>query len=213
MMPDMRNAAEPLEIEVKFHLTDAAEMRRRLVGLGATHGPKVFESNTRFDDRDGTLQRADRLLRLRQDQTCRLTFKRKPADADREVKVFHELEVAVDDFERMSAILNAIGFFRVQIYEKWRQTFSLQGAEICIDTMPYGLFLEIEGTKQQIQSIAKQLELPWEKRILANYLSIFELIRKAAQLPFSDVTFDNFTAHPAAVDPYLPLLEADRRPE
>lgn len=209
----MHNPTEPLEIEVKFHLTDAAEMGRRLVELGATHGPKVFESNTRFDDRDGTLQRADRLLRLRQDQNCRLTFKRKPADADREVKVFHELEVEVDDFERMSAILNAIGFIRVQVYEKWRQTFALQGAEICVDTMPYGLFLEIEGTKQQIQMIATQLELPWEKRILANYLSIFELIRKSARLPFRDVTFDNFAAYPATVGPYLPLLEAGRRPE
>lgn len=208
----MRNPTESLEIEVKFHLTDAAQMRRRLMELGATHGPKVFESNTRFDDRDGTLQRADRLLRLRQDQTCRLTFKRKPANADHEVKVFHELEVEVDDFERMSAILNAIGFVRVQIYEKWRQTFSLQGAEICIDTMPYGLFLEIEGTKRQIRAIAEQLELSWEKRILSNYLAIFELIRKSARLPFGDVTFDNFAAHPVTVAPYLPLLEAGRRP-
>jgi adenylate cyclase class 2 len=204
----MHHSTHNLEIEVKFHLKDETDMQRRLLELGASHTPKVFESNTRFDDRRATLQNKGCLLRLRRDRTNRLTFKRKPAEADREVKVFHELEVEVDDFETMAAMLDAIGFHPAQIYEKWRQTFSLPDAEICIDTMPYGVFLEIESSKRRIKEIAAQLKLPWQKRILSNYLSIFEIIRKDAQLPFSDVTFDNFASHPATIDPYLPLLEA-----
>lgn len=197
-----------IEIEVKFHLKDETDMQRRLLELGTTQGPKAFESNTRFDDRQATLQNSGCLLRLRRDSTNRLTFKRKPANADREVKVFHELEVEIDDFDTMAAMLDAIGFQSVQVYEKWRQTFSLPDAEICIDTMPYGVFLEIEGSKQRIKDIAAHLELSWEKRILSNYLSIFEIIRKDAQLPFTDVTFDNFALHPTTIEPYLSILEA-----
>ena len=204
----MHHTTHNLEIEVKFHLKDETDMQRRLLELGAAQGPKVFESNTRFDDSRATLQNKGCLLRLRRDRTNRLTFKRKPANADSEVKVFHELEVEVGDFKIMAAMLDAIGFHPAQVYEKWRQTFSLPDAEICIDTMPYGIFLEIEGSKQRIKDIASQLELSWKKRILANYLSIFEMIRKDAQLPFSDVTFDNFVSHPATVEPYLSILEA-----
>ncbi len=204
----MHHSTHNLEIEVKFHLKDETDMRRRLLALGATHGPKVFESNTRFDDSQASLQNKGCLLRLRRDRTNRLTFKHKPANADREVKVFHELEVEIGDFETMAAMLVAIGFHPVQVYEKWRQTFSLEGAEICIDIMPYGDFLEIEGSKQRIMDIAARLELSWEKRILANYLSIFEIIRKDAQLTFHDVTFDNFASHPTTIEPYLPVLEA-----
>jgi adenylate cyclase class 2 len=203
----MENSTDHLEIEVKFHLKDETEMQRRLLELGAAQGPKVFESNTRFDDSRASLQNNGCLLRLRRDHTNRLTFKRKPANADREVKVFHELEVEIGEFDTMSAILDAIGFHPAQVYEKWRQTFTLPDAEICIDTMPYGVFLEIEGSKARIMAIADQLELPWEKRILSNYLSIFEMIRKDAQLPFADVTFDHFALHPVAIEPYLPILE------
>jgi adenylate cyclase class 2 len=207
----MHHSTHNLEIEVKFHLKDETDMQRRLLQMGAAQRPKVFESNTRFDDPKATLQRNDSLLRLRRDRTSRLTFKRKPANSDREVKVYHELEVEIGNLDTMAAVLDAIGFHPAQVYEKWRQTFSLPEAEICIDTMPYGLFLEIEASKKRIKDIASQLELLWEKRILANYLSIFEVIRKGAQLPFNDVTFDNFASHPAAVDPYLPVLEAGSR--
>ena len=204
----MGNSADHLEIEVKFHLSDTAGIQQRLADLGATSGPRLFESNTRFDSHKSSLQQKGCLLRLRQDQTCRLTFKRKPETEDREVKVFHELEVGVDDFKTMAAILESIGFYPVQVYEKWRQTFMLNNAEICLDTMPYGIFLEIEGSKPQIKTIAERLALPWEKRILSNYLAIFEYIRKDAGLPFDDVTFDNFAAHSVAIETYLPFLEA-----
>jgi adenylate cyclase class 2 len=204
----MENSMDHLEVEVKFHLKDETDMQRRLLKLGTTQGPKVFESNTRFDDSQASLQTKGCLLRLRRDSTNRLTFKRKPANADREVKVFQELEVAIGDVETMAAILDAIGFHPAQIYEKWRQTYLLPDAEICIDTMPYGVFLEIESSKKRIKDIAAQLELSWEKRILDNYLSIFEIIKKNTQLPFRDVTFDNFASHPTTIEPYLSILEA-----
>ena len=206
----MANSPDNLEIEVKFHLRDAIDMQRRLRDLGATPGPNVFETNSRFDDVDSSLKKKGQLLRLRKDQACRLTFKSKPANADQDVKVYQELEVEVGDFDKMAALLEGLGFHETQIYEKRRRTFTLQATEICIDTMPYGSFIEIEGAKAQIIAVSKQLELAWGKRILENYLAIFEILRKDRQLPFTDVTFDNFAKHPVNIDPYLPILEAGR---
>ena len=81
-----------------------------------------------------------------------------------------------------------------QIYEKYRETFTIKSACLCLDTMPFGDFLEIEGDKAAIRALAERLSLPWEHRILTNYLNIFATIKTNHGLGFNDVTFDNFAA-------------------
>ncbi len=203
----MTTHADNLEVEVKFYLTDPTLMQQRLLELGAEAGPRLFESNLRFENQDHELCRSDRLLRLRRDSGCRLTFKQRPTCDDNECKVYHEFEVEVSDHDTMNAILNCLGFKAVQSYEKWRQTFLWEDVTFCVDEMPFGNFLEIEGAADGIKSAAAKLGLPWRQRILANYLSIFELLRNAHALPFNDLTFDNFSRHPVDIAPHLPELQ------
>lgn len=204
----MNNTQDYLEVEVKFHLTQPEALRRRLTDLGATSRPKIFERNLRFEDPNHTFKAQKKLLRLRLDQTSRLTFKSKPSPMDTECKVYRELEVTVSDFDAMQAILNAMGFRAVQTYEKWRQEFAWKNVALCVDTMPFGHFLEIEGDEADIKRAAANLALPWEKRILANYLAIFERVRTRYNLPFDDVTFSNFEQYPIDMTPLLGDLEA-----
>jgi len=75
--------------------------------------------------------------------------------------------------------------------------------------MPYGIFLEIEGPKKGIKTTAHMLGLPWSKRILENYLAIFDVLRKDCGLPFYDVTFYNFKQYQVDITPYLASLQAD----
>jgi adenylate cyclase class 2 len=186
-----------LEIEVKFFLPDPAPIRGRLRALGAEpESEPVFERNLRFENAAGDLRRRRALLRLRRDRSARLTYKGPPGAAGAElagaVKVFRELEVSVSDFEGTRAILEAVGFSVVQSYEKWRQTFAIDGAECCVDILPFGAFLEIEGPPETIRSVSRRLELPWRRRILANYLALFDAVRDARGLPFSDLAFAHF---------------------
>jgi len=58
--------------------------------------------------------------------------------------------------------------------------------------MPYGNFLEIEAPGREIRQTAERLGLDWNRRILMNYLEMFEWIKSELGLPFSDVTFANF---------------------
>ncbi len=184
----------PLETEVKFFLQDREMIRTRIIEMGAVSRGRVFETNIRFEDKGKSLLENRRLLRLRQDKKARLTLKSDGPDPDeRQYKVRQELEVEVSDFDTAKAILEALGFAEEQIYEKWRETLTLaQGPEFCLDTMPYGEFLEIEGEPDAILSAADTLGLDWNERILENYLGIFERIRKQHGLPFSDLTFENF---------------------
>lgn len=191
-----------LEIEVKFFLADTQSIRQAILDLGAVSLGRFFEINLRFDDKDKTLLKKKCLLRLRKDQKCRLTFK-SPVDDEKPVtasgtkpreqfKIFNEIEIEVDDFDTTTSLLNALGFHAVQRYEKYRETFVLGHTELCIDSMPYGDFLEIEGEKSAIVAIAERLGLVWENRITANYLEIFEKIKEKTNMTFNDLSFDNF---------------------
>ncbi len=185
-----------LEIEIKFYILDIDSIRAEIRSLGAELKDSGFETNILFDDEEMRLTQGKKLLRLRQDSRCRLTVKAPPDDVDttktNQFKIFRELEVDVSDSQTMIAILEQLGFYPRQVYEKQRETYLFNHTELCLDTLPYGHFLEIEGGKDDIRKAAETIGLNWEKRITANYLSLFATIQKQLNLPFKDITFENF---------------------
>lgn len=202
-------AGEPrhLEVEVKFMLRDLAPIRGRLVDMGAEIiAPRVFERNVRFDTADEALLARQQLLRLRQDTRVRLTFKGPAAeDVVSEAKVREEIELEVGHFDRMSAVLQRLGFFPIQAYEKYRETYQWRGVEIVLDEMPFGDFIELEGVEADLRPAAEALGLDWSRRILANYLALMELCRRSFNLSFSDLTFENFAGLSVDMGELLPI--------
>jgi len=204
----------PLEIEVKFYLTDINPLRERLLSLGANLKNNSFEKNIRFENQKKSLYHEKSLLRLRHSDKTTLTFKSEPpnppepAEQQNEFKILHELEVTVDDFATMQQILESMGFHPEQIYEKKRETYVLELTEICLDTMPFANFIEIEGEKEEIRKTASLLKLNWKNRILGNYLEIFEALKQKLKLTFTDITFDNFKDIDVDFDKYHHLFVA-----
>ncbi len=181
------------EIEVKFIVDDVATIRQRIIGLEASlHRPKTYEDNWCFDTPDQRFQQADQLLRLRRDHRVLLTYKEPPLTADSEFKVRQEYEIEVSDFDQARALVEKLGFSPSLRYEKYRETFRYGETEILLDETPLGVFVEIEGTRSSIDAITNQLELDDANRITASYGDIFEAVRTTYDLPFSDMTFDNF---------------------
>ncbi|MFP3980787.1 MAG: class IV adenylate cyclase [Desulfobacterales bacterium] len=182
-----------LEIEVKFYLPDPGKTRSRIKALGAEFTGKSFEQNIRFEDADASLIRKNALLRLRKtDSRAELTYKGEAPEENRDFKVHRELEVLVSDFDTAAAILEALGYHNAQVYEKHRETYTYGNTVLCVDRMPFGFFLEIEGQPDAIRQTAQELGLDWHQRILANYLAIFERLKSECALTFNDVTFDHF---------------------
>lgn len=198
-----------LETEVKFYLPNIDSIRTRLIDLGAVFKHRAFETNIRFEDPEKSLIKKKSLLRLRKDKKITLTFKSEPPLQDDQFKILKEFEVEVSDFDAMEHILKSLGFKEEQVYEKWREIYVFGDTHLCLDTMPYGDFLEIEGTKESIQQLALKIGLLWEKRILLNYLAIFDIIKRQLNLSFYDVTFGNFNNIQFDMAQYLKLIEAN----
>ena len=199
---------EKLEIEVKFYLVDIKAIRTHILELGGKSDGRVFETNIRYEDKNNSLMKKKSLLRLRRDEKTTLTFKSRPPQRSTAFKIYKELEVEVNEFETMSHIIEALGYHPAQIYEKWRETITLGATAFCLDSMPYGNFLEIEGPEKEIRHYAAQLGLNWHKRILFNYLEIFEIMRKKLGLDFNDLTFKNFETVSVRFEEFEDKLEA-----
>lgn len=207
--PAMRAASpsDSLEVEVKFLVADLGTVRDRLAAAGADLvAPRVYERNVRFDTAGAALLQRWELLRLRQDTRVRLTFKGPAAeDTQSEAKVREEIEVEVDDFDRISLILQRLGYQPVQVYEKYRETYHWRGVEVVLDEMPFGNFVELEGPEEAIKQAATGLGLEWSRRVLANYLGLMELCRQKFDLPFVDLTFENFRHRAVDMGELLPV--------
>ena len=181
------------EIEVKFLIEDLSAMRQRLVALGATlTTPRTYEENLLFDTPNMQLRRQGRLLRLRRDRRNRITYKEPPAHNDPDFKVLHEYEVEVSDFAQARTILEKLGFTPSLRFEKYRETFTYQEAEIVLDEVPFGTFMEIEGAREVIRDMVTALGLDFAARLVASYPEIFDAVCATYKLPATDITFATF---------------------
>lgn len=201
-----------LESEVKFFVVESADIRDRLRRAGAQSTGRAFETNFRYDTATHQLLAQKCLLRLRRDRCNRLTFKKPHPSGGRQVKTHEEWEVEVSDFDTTHQILNALGFHRAQVYEKVRETFELEMVEICLDQLPFGHFVEIEGPPETLPAVAAHIGLAWPRRILATYLQIFEAIRNTLGLAFPDLTFAYFQRVDADLTAVIRQFEAEPPP-
>jgi adenylate cyclase class 2 len=191
------------EIEVKFYLSDPQAMRVSLLRLGAASRGRHFETNIRFEDAARSLGTRGVVLRLRRAEICGgdaaqpgvrqlLTYKEPSAEHDPNFRIRRELEVEVGDIGTVQQILERLGFEPVWIYEKRRETFHIEGAEVVIDETPLGWFMEIEGAREQIRQVAGALGLDMADAITLSYAQLFRNVRRALGLNVRDMTFDAF---------------------
>lgn len=191
----------PLEIEVKFYLTDMNAFEKRVRSIGAALvRPRTREVNYRFDTPDMSLAREHRVLRLRQDTSSILTYKG-PAQVKNGVSMRPEINLEVSGFSAASDLLEELGFRLSLKYEKWRTIFQLGELEIALDEMPFGNFTELEGGDPAlIKKTAGMLALDWNARITDSYLLLFDRMKSNLNLDINDLTFEalkNVTASPA----------------
>jgi adenylate cyclase class 2 len=180
------------ETEVKIYTPNLSEIASRIAAAGGTlESPRVYERNIRYDAPDRRLAQHAIVLRLRQDTRARLTYKEAASVIEGIVTRF-EAEVTVDDFAAMDLILQRLGFLPCVIYEKYRTTYRLGEAEIVLDEMPYGHFIEIEATTPVIESTLAALGLADQPRIGMSYLGLFAQVKAVLNLSFNDLTFANF---------------------
>jgi len=156
-----------IEIEKKYHLGPKRleEITQKLVASGAVFVKEVFEVN--YQHRGGDMDERGATLRLRKigDFTL-LTYKEK-IRADNGAKRKIEHETFVSDVEAMERIIERLGYRLTVVYEKRRKYWQLGEVEVVFDELPFGLYMEIEGTIEDIQKAEKTLglkEIEYEPR-------------------------------------------------
>ncbi len=180
------------ETETKLYCPDLSAVARQLVIARAqVVAPRVYERNVRYENTDESLSQNGIVVRLRQDYRARLTYKG-PGTAANGIIQRYEAEVEVSDFDTMHTILGHLGYHPHMIYEKYRTTYELDGAEIVLDEMPYGNFVEIEGETGIIGQVIQKLALEQHRRYGNSYVGLFEIVKHNLKLDFRDLTFDNF---------------------
>ena len=172
------------ETELKYFLRSFDELRQALTASGALLEGQGFEENIVFDTPDRTLRQGNILLRLRRDQKVRLTLKRPPDEPGPEgFKTWEEVETLVGDFEAMRGVLAGLGFVESFRYEKARETWRLENVLVCLDRLPFGLFVELEGGEDDILRAGGLLGLNREKATAKTYHDLHCEDRAARGLP------------------------------
>ena len=156
-----------IEIEKKFRLKEgqAELIIRRLKKLGAEYKGRCLEQNSLY--KGGVLDGKAAFLRLRKiNKSGVLTYKEQVDDVGKktkqnsDIKKKIEFETAVDDVTAMENIIEKLGYTLSICYEKKRRTYRLPGVEVVIDELPFGMYMEIEGSERGIAKMEKALDIP-----------------------------------------------------
>lgn len=148
-----------IETEKKYRLSPKRldEITQKLVDVGASFVKEAFEVN--YQHRGGEMDERGATLRLRKvgDFTL-LTYKEKvKSENGAKRKIEHETNVA--DVEATEAIIERLGYRLTAVYEKRRKYWRFGDVEVVLDELPFGLFMEIEGTEDEIAHVEKKLGL------------------------------------------------------
>lgn len=146
-----------IEIEKKYRLDKRSlvQMTAKLQKLDADFMGEVFEEN--YLHRGGVLDERGAVLRLRKtgDLTL-LTYKEKVESAT-DFKHKIEFETSVADVDETEKIIEKLGYKLSIVYEKHRKTWMLGNVEVVLDELPFGYYMEIEGSIDEIIKAEKLL--------------------------------------------------------
>jgi len=167
------------EIEAKLKVDSLQEVERKLAEAGAEFFEEQLQTDTYFDDVDGSLKSSDQALRLRRQKTGQkeksfLTYKGPKEKSD--FKKRREIEVEVGDGDSVEELFSALGYEKALVFEKRRKIWKLDDCVVFLDELPLlGSFVEIEGPDgDRIADVQKDLGLSDLPHIIESYALLME---------------------------------------
>jgi adenylate cyclase class 2 len=148
-----------IETEKKYRLDKKrlVDLSAKLSSIGAEFIAERFEEN--YLHRGGALDERGAMLRLRKiGDTAHFTYKEKLRNTD-DFKHKIEFETIVSNVEATESIIGMLGYKLSVVYEKHRKAWHLGPVEVVLDELPFGYYMEIEGTVEDIEAAEKLLEI------------------------------------------------------
>lgn len=184
-----------VETEVKFRVHDLARLEALLASAGFQQvTPRTFEHNTLFDTPDRSLRTRQSILRVRRyGDRWVVTHKALPPNgypASERHKHRIETETEVEDGEAIATIFTSLGYQPAFTYQKWRTEYADSTGHCVIDETPIGLFAELEGPSDWIDSTAAALGLNQSDLMTLSYGRLFDQWREESGSSAQNLTFD-----------------------
>jgi len=170
-----------IETEVKLRVAHVADFLERLRALTPTElSARHFEDNFVFDFDEEGLRSQSCLLRVRiTDLGASITYKGPPREGGA-FKVREELETSVGDGAIANSIFERLGMRVWFRYQKYRREFELTlddppGARVHIayDETPIGDYVELEGSEDNIRTVAEAIGFHESQFIRLSYYSLY----------------------------------------
>jgi adenylate cyclase class 2 len=173
-----------IESEIKIPVSDLAPIRRRLERAGGQRlAEEMLEANTLFDTADGAFAASGRVLRLRRIGDRRVMTYKDRATMDGAVKHRREIELEVASVERMTELLDALGFAPTIRYQKRRESWRWSAIRVELDHTPMGDFVELEGEPERLEDAARHLGLDPADAVAGSYIELwFEHCRRRSEV-------------------------------
>jgi adenylate cyclase class 2 len=135
-----------LKPKKKYRLTEQQfnEIADELKEIGAEFIGEDFEENSIYGG--AGLSENNAILRIRKTQNKTILTYKKRIQNDFSVKQQIEHETEVADSEAIEKIVEGLGLKKNLVYEKRRKTWKFRRVEIVLDELPFGFFMEIEGS-------------------------------------------------------------------
>lgn len=196
ILPPMKS----IETEVKFRVSDGADLERRLSGLGFRQvTPRTFERNVLYDTPERRLRADGQILRIREyGPKWVITHKGLPANNSAEArhKQRIETETEVADGEALGLIFEAIGLQPAFIYEKWRTEWADETGHCVLDETPLGTFAELEGPPEWIDQTGDRLGVEQSEFMTLSYGRLFDVWKEKTGSPAQHLTFEAIPSRP-----------------
>lgn len=156
-----------IEVEVKAHVKDFNSVKNALNNLNAEIVKTEFQEDIYFNAPHRDFAKTDEALRIRKvnrtgfkdskHEKLILTYKGEKIDSVSKTR--KEIEVEIKDLEKMSAILENIGFLPVANVNKKRTIYNYHNFIISLDdVLNVGSFVEIETEAREGEDFEDSLE-------------------------------------------------------
>jgi adenylate cyclase class 2 len=162
------------EIEIKLQINNE-ELKRLEKELNLENEEWIFERTYGFFTPDGESIKKGIFPRIKSNGTDsgNLCVKVKESE-NKDYFERKEYEMFIGDVGKMTTILKVLGYTDIRVFEKFRKSTIANATKICLDKLPFGYFIEIEGEKEYIEKMVKRLNLKNNERITKAYLKIAE---------------------------------------
>jgi len=104
----------------------------------------------------------------------------------------NEFSLLISNVKNARDVLCTLGYSKERIFDKKREIwkFKKKDIEICLDKLPFGNYVEIEGKPKEIEKTIKKLKLERYKRITKAYLAVYDEWRKKNNVKSENAIFE-----------------------